>query len=67
VLDHLYTTIGQAKVIGASNGKTAYTTPVNYASSFQDGVQEGVVIVYMYSQSDGSIATAAMMKVMLSA
>ena len=67
VLDHLYTTIGQAKVIGASNGKTTYTTPVNYTSSFQDGVQEGVVIVYMYSQADGSIATAAMMKVMLSA
>jgi immunoglobulin-like protein involved in spore germination len=65
VLDHLYSTIGQAKVTGASNGKTTYTTAVNYTSSFQGGVQEGIVVIYMYSQADGSIATAAMAKVML--
>ena len=65
VLDHLYTTIGQAQVSGASNGKTTYSVSVPYASSFQGGIQEGVVIVYMYSQADGSIATAAMQKVML--
>jgi hypothetical protein len=67
VLDQLYTTIGQAKVVGASNGKTTYSTTINFTSSFQGGTQEGIVVVYMYSQADGSIATAAMQKVMLSA
>lgn len=65
VLDHLYATIGQARVLGASNGKTTYTVTVPYTSSFQGGTQEGIVAVYMYSQADGSIATAAMQKVML--
>jgi hypothetical protein len=65
VLDHLYTAIGQAKVLGASNGKTTYSVSVPYTSSFQGGMQEGIVVVYMYSQADGSIATAAMQKVML--
>jgi hypothetical protein len=67
VLDHLYTAIGQAQVMGTSNGKTTYHTTVSYASSFQGGVQEGIVVVFMYSQADGSIATAAMQKVLLSA
>jgi len=65
VIDHLYTTIGQAKVTGVGNGKTTYTTPIAYTSSFQAGAQEGFVAVYMYSQADGSIATAAMVKVMI--
>lgn len=67
VLDHLYTAIGQAQVLGVSNGKTPYRTTISYTSSFQGGTQEGVVVVFMYSQADGSIATAAMQKVMLSA
>jgi hypothetical protein len=65
VLDHLYATIGQAQVLGASNGKTTYSVTVPYTSSFQGGTQEGFVVVSMYSQADGSIATAAMQKVML--
>lgn len=67
VLDHLSTPIGQAQVVGASNGKTTYRTTIGYTSSFHGGTQEGIVAVYMYSQADGSIATAAMQKVMLSA
>ena len=66
VLDHLYTSIGQAQVLGASNGKTTYSVSVPYTSSFQGGTQEGIVVVSMYSQADGSIATAALQKVMLS-
>jgi hypothetical protein len=66
VLDHLSSTIGQAQVLGASNGKTTYSVTVPYTSSFQGGTQEGIVVVYMYSQADGSIATVAMQKVMLS-
>ncbi len=67
VLDHLYTTIGQAQVKGGSNGRTTYTVTLPYSSSFQGGTQEGIVVVYMYSQADGSIATAAMQKVMIEA
>ncbi len=59
--------IGQARVTGTSNGKTTYSTTINFTPSFQGGTQEGIVAVYMYSQADGSIATAAMQKVMLSA
>jgi hypothetical protein len=66
VLDHLYTPIGQAQVVGASNGKTTYSTTISYTSSFRGGTQEGTVVVYMYSHADGSIAMAAMQKVMLS-
>jgi len=40
---------------------------VTFTSSFQGGTQDGIVVVYMYSQADGSIATATMQKVMLSA
>lgn len=67
VIDHLYATIGQAQVTGAGNGKTTFSTPVTYTSSFQGGAQEGLVAVYMYSQADGSIATAAIVKVMIGA
>ena len=65
VLDHLYTTIGQAQVTGNGNGETTYTTTLPYTSSFQGGAQEGSVAVYMYSQANGSIATAAIVKVMI--
>src|SRR5258708_19626049 len=67
VLDRLYTTIGQAQVLGTSNGKSNYSTTINYTSSFHGGTQEGIVVLFMYSQADGSVATAAMQKVMLSA
>jgi hypothetical protein len=66
VLDHLYDVIGNARVSGAGMGKTTYTTTVNYHSTFKQGVQEGVVAIYDYSQADGSIATAVMVKVLLS-
>ena len=63
VLDHLSNSIGQAKVSGVSNGKTTYTTTVDYPKVV---FQEGVVAVYTYSQADGSIASAVMVKEMLS-
>ncbi len=67
VLDHLYTTIGQAQVKGGGNGITTYIVTLPYTSSFQGGTQEGIVVVYMYSQATGSIATTAMQKVMIGA
>jgi hypothetical protein len=67
ILDHLYANIGQAQVKGGSNGKTLYNTTITYTSTFKGGTQEGIVVVHIYSQADGSIVTAAMQKVMLSA
>ena len=66
VLDHLYDVIGTARVRGAGMGQTPYTTTVNYNSTFKQGVQEGVVAVYAYSEADGSIWSAVMVKVLLS-
>ena len=68
VLDHLYSTIGQAQVLGTLGmGQTTYSTAISYTSSFHDGVQEGIVVISVNSPADGLIATAVMQKVMLSA
>jgi hypothetical protein len=67
ILDHLYDAIGQTQVKGGSNGPTTYTVTLPYSSSFHSGAQEGIVVVYMYSQANGSIATAVMQKVMIDA
>lgn len=67
ILDHLYTTIGQAQVKGSPSGMVSYSTPISFTSTFHDGTQEGIVAVFTYSYADGSIATATLQKVMLSA
>ncbi|GAC1385658.1 MAG: hypothetical protein NVSMB33_14890 [Ktedonobacteraceae bacterium] len=67
VLDHLYTNIGQADANGAAgNGNTTFSTSVPYTSSFKTGIQEGLVVLYAYSNADGSISGAVMLKEMLS-
>ena len=67
VLDHLYTNIGQADATGAIGiGNTTFSASVTYTSSFKTGIQEGVVVLYSYSNADGSIAGAVMVKEMLS-
>ena len=68
ILDHTYTDIGNAAANGAvGNGNTTFSTSVNYTSSFKGGTQEGIVALYSYSNADGSIAGAVMVKVLLSA
>jgi hypothetical protein len=66
VLDHLYTDIGHAKGVPATNGKTPFTATVPYTASFHGGVQEGVLAFYRYSEADGAIAGAVMVKVLIS-
>lgn len=70
VLDHLYTDIGRADAKGANgtagNGNTTFSSNVSYNSSFKTGIQEGIVVLYSYSNADGSIAGAVMVKEMLS-
>jgi hypothetical protein len=67
VLDHLYTNIGQAQAHGAiGNGNTTFSTSVSYTSSFKSGIQEGILALYTYSNANGSIAGAVLLKEMLS-
>lgn len=67
VLDHLYTNIGQAQAHGAiGNGNTTFSTSVSYTSSFKSGIQEGILVLYTYSNANGSIAGAVLLKEMLS-
>jgi hypothetical protein len=68
VYDHLYSTVGQAQVMGDRGmGKANYTTNVAYDTSFKAGPQEGIVAVY---EANGGISdeiyTAVMRKVLLS-
>jgi Immunoglobulin-like domain of bacterial spore germination len=66
VLDHLYKNIGQGDANGASgNGSTTFSSSVTYNSTFKSGIQEGVVVLYSYSNANGSIAGAVMVKEML--
>jgi hypothetical protein len=67
VLDHLYTDIGHAKGVPATNGKTPFTATVPYTASFHGGAQEGAVAFYRYSQADGAIAAVVMVKVLIKA
>jgi hypothetical protein len=74
ILDHTYTSIGQADVMATtSTGKTTFTTTVPYVSTATIGTisksptEEGVVALYTYNSADGSIATVVMVKVLLHA
>jgi hypothetical protein len=70
VLDHLYTDIGHSDANGtngtAGNGSTTFSSNVSYNASFKTGIQEGVVVLYSFSNADGSVAGAVMVKEMLS-
>lgn len=66
ILDHLYTDIGNAQVKGANGmGNTTFTTTVNYTSSFKNGSQEGLLVLYSYSNANGAIAGVVMEKELL--
>ncbi|GAC1392805.1 MAG: hypothetical protein NVS4B11_37860 [Ktedonobacteraceae bacterium] len=68
VLDHLYTDIGNAQAKGANgNGNTTFSTNVSYNASFKGGAQEGLVVLYSYSNADGAVAGAVMLKELLNA
>lgn len=67
ILDHTYTAIGSvAQVKGSPGmGNASFSTSVKYTSTFTKGSQEGIVVLFSYSQADGSIAGTAMVKVLL--
>ncbi|MDQ2716800.1 MAG: hypothetical protein M3Z08_17990 [Chloroflexota bacterium] len=66
VLDHLYNDIGHANASGANgNGHTTFSSNITYHSDFQGGAQEGIIVLYSFSQADGSIAGVVAVKVLL--
>lgn len=68
VLDHLYDTIGHSQAKGAiGNGNTTFSASVSYTASFKGGAQEGLLALFSYSNADGSIAGAVIVKELLSA
>src|SRR5712692_1420601 len=67
VFDHDRTAIGQTTATQASGaGNTPFAIRVPYASSFQGGAQEGIIVLYRYA-GNHVIAGAVMVKVLLSA
>ncbi len=68
ILDHLYTTVGQAHV-SASNGLgpgvSPYSLLVSYDTSFKQGPQEGIVELQLTSTMGPTAYSAVMVKVLL--
>jgi hypothetical protein len=66
VLDHLGEKIGHSQVTGSSgNGNTGFTVNLSFHPTFTNGDEEGIVVVYAYSNADGAISGVAMTKVLL--
>lgn len=66
VFDHDRSAIGQTRLPQASGaGNTPFAIHVAYASSFQSGPQEGIIVLYSYTGND-IIAGVVMVKVLLS-
>lgn len=66
VLDHLYHSLGQASATGAIGmGQTSFSTILDYQSTFPAGIQEGMLVLSVTSNANGSIAAAVMVKVLI--
>jgi hypothetical protein len=66
VLDHLYQPLGQASATGAIGmGPTSFSSALDYQSTFPAGVQEGMLLLSVTSNANGSIAAAVMEKVLI--
>lgn len=66
VLDHLYQPLGHAQAIGAIGmGPTTFSSVVDYQSTFPAGTQEGILLLSVTSNANGSIAAAVMEKVLI--
>jgi len=66
VLDHLYQPLGQAQATGAIGmGPTSFSSAVDYQSDFPAGTQEGMVLLSVTSNANGSIAATVMEKVLI--
>lgn len=69
VLDHNYNQLGTADAhspAGAQGmGNTTFSTSLSYTSTFTTGSQDGLVVLYSYSNANGSIASIGVSKVLI--
>jgi hypothetical protein len=69
VLDHNYDALGMADAktpVGTEgNGNKTFSTSLSYRSTFKNGLQDGLVVLYSSSNANGSIASIAMSKVLV--
>jgi hypothetical protein len=66
VLDHLYTSIGHARVTSATgNGNSTFSTVVSYTTTFKGGNQDGLVVLYAANNAGSSNGAAVMVKELL--
>lgn len=66
VLDHLYNRLGRANAMGAmGEGPTSFSNSVYYQSTFPAGIQEGVLLLSIPSNTQASIASAVIVKVLV--
>ncbi|GLV57411.1 hypothetical protein KDH_42470 [Dictyobacter sp. S3.2.2.5] len=67
IFDSQYNMLGNANARGQQgNGMTAFSSHVNYTRTFKNGSEEGVVVIFSYSNADGSVNGLAMAKEILS-
>jgi len=67
VLDHLYTNIGEKQAIATSTtpGSNPFSVSVPYTSSYASGQEEGIILIYVAVNFDGSLVHPAFVKVLL--
>jgi hypothetical protein len=69
ILDHNYDALGMAEAktpLGTEGmGNKAFSTRVSYKSTFKNGLQDGLVVLYSYSSASGSIFGIAVSKVLV--
>ena len=66
VLDHLYTSIGHARVTSATgNGSSTFSKVVSYTTTFKGGKQDGLVVLYAANNAGSSNGAAVMVKALL--
>jgi hypothetical protein len=66
ILNHLYTTLGQATAHGATgNGNTTFSTNVTMKPTFKNGAEEGLVMLGQTNNANGGIAGAVIVKVLI--
>ena len=66
LLDHLYTSIGEAHAVGAQGmGLTTFTSTLSFTSTFAAGAQEGVLMILEPGGLGGQVIPAALEKVLI--
>lgn len=66
LLDHLYTSIGEAKAVGAQGmGPTTFTATLSFTSTFAGGAQEGVLMLQEHGGIGGPVIPTTLEKVLI--